>query len=106
MFSKLENKGGLYEFESRDATFLENEFPRKENIKNKSSLRELNKFELSSTSDVLVVSLLNGSDIGTEGNLRVPIIHDHQDRHMQDANDDQNDNGDQEEVLMNVEELT
>ena len=45
MFSELENKDSLDEFESKDATFLENEFPRKENIKNKSSLRELNELK-------------------------------------------------------------
>ena len=55
----------LNEFKSRDATLLENEFLGKVNIKNRSSLRELNVSELSSTSDVLVPSLLSGRDIRT-----------------------------------------
>ena len=33
------------------------------------------------------------------------MVHDHQDHQMEDANDDQNDNSDQKEVLMNEEEL-
>ena len=50
-------------------------FPKKGNIKNKSCPRELNEFELSSTSDVLVPSLLSGRDIGTDGNLEIPMVH-------------------------------
>ena len=52
VFNDLENKDNLDEFESGDATFLENEFLKKGNIENKSSLRELNEFELSNKSDV------------------------------------------------------
>ena len=52
-----------------------------------------------------VPSLLSGRDIGINGNIKVPMVHDHQDHHMEDANDDQIGNGDQEEVLMNEEEL-
>ena len=83
--------------------FLENEFSMKENIENKSSLKESNQFELSSTSDVLIPSLMSGRDIRMDGNLKVPMVHDHEDHHMEDANDYQNGSGDQEEVLMKKE---
>ena len=33
------------------------------------------------------------------------MVHDPQDHHMEDTNDDQNGNGDQEEVLINEEEI-
>ena len=54
---------------------------------------------------MLVPSLPSEKDIGTNGNIEVSMVHYHQDRHMEDANDYQNDNGDQEKVLMSEEEL-
>ena len=85
LFSELENNSSLDEFKLRDATIFENKFPMKGNINNNSSLIELNEFELSSISDVPVPSLLSGRDTGTDGNLEVPMVHGHQDHHMEDA---------------------
>ena len=36
----------------------------------------------------------SGWDIGTIGKLEVPMVYEHEDHHMEDANDDQNGNGD------------
>ena len=50
VFIEQENKGNLDKFKSRDATFVENVFPKKGNIKSKSSLTELNECKSSCTS--------------------------------------------------------
>ena len=63
MYSDLERRSRNDELKSKDATFLENEFPKKGNIDKSHSLYEIIESDVDNTSEVFVPFEWNLNDV-------------------------------------------